>query len=228
MSRLRRLADQLEQTASRMERDDDLERCDLEAFTLLARAAPREFSWTASRIALAVAAMILLGAIIWGGVSWLSGNGPPSPAGGRLLADARLSAFPEPARAVESPPVFHSGDRVYLHYSLRRQATVFVALLDSSGHLSPVSETAPRLPAGNHHVTLELDDETGVETLLVLASADELKTEDFLEAVDAARPQSLPDGPGEPDAAVRAITEALSARGPYEVRALTYSHEPNR
>lgn len=225
MSALEHLADELERAASRLESDADLERRDIAAFSLLARAAPKRLSWTMSRAALATAAMILLGAGIWSGISWLSSDGPPRLSTGPLLADVRLSSSREPTRAAESPPRFHSGERVYLHYSLKRKATVFVALLDAGRRLSPVSDVAPRLQEGAHHVTLELDKETGLETLFLMAGAAELATEDFLEAIRAAGRSALPE---EHTAAVQAILTALNAKRAFEVRALSYSHEPGR
>lgn len=163
----------------------------------------------------AAAAVVLVAALGW----WaLAGRGAPPG-----LTGVRLSTTQGVLRGGEAPPVFRSGDRVWLHANAGAAGFAFVALLDERDQLAAVTGEPVPLHDGHNAIgPFVLDDRTGTATLILLATRGTRSGSWFPGVLGRARRAA--QGAGDRAGRLAAIVKALRAEQGAAVSTVTYEH----
>ncbi len=142
-----------------------------------------------------------------------------------LLRGARLALAHEGTLRGAHETRFRSGDRVVIHWSPEREATVFVAMLTSALVLVPVSSQAKTCAPGPSRLgPYRLDQSTGTESFVMLASATPRTADDFRTIIDEAA-RTARANVASHEATLEGALSALRGHAELEVQALTFVHE---
>jgi hypothetical protein len=173
------------------------------------------FRWP--RTLLATAATVVLLA----GVGWWALGGRASPPG---LSAMRLSRTQGVLRGDEAP-VFHSGDRIWLHVDAAAPGQAFIALLDEHDQLVAVSDEPIALREGANVIgPFALDDQVGTASMLIVAGSAARTRSWFTGAMQRARRAAA--GASDHASRLAAINASLRAEKGVAVSAVTYQHAP--
>jgi hypothetical protein len=187
------------------------------------RARKRRWTWNRRNLSLLLCGLAAAIAFAVGLQLLLRPTQPP-----QLIADSYLSSSHlRESRGELAGQTFRNGERAYVHVTFAQSAWTVAARLDAGGRLFLASDVAVQGPEEYRLFAIDLGEETGLETILVLASSTPRTQKDFerviRRAIEQADPSAGASRKGHEELR-DAVVVKLREQASLDVRAETFLH----